>query len=1020
MFKIKIANGFKKFTNKAKNPFHHRKLGVEDRSRPHSSLDVSSASHAPPPQSTVSLNDNISENTIPPAVPNQSQDTLLNPRTAPLHSSAPSQVEKAERPRSEECSTSQQSALVKAGSIAWKGLETALRLLERSADAFPPLKSAVSGLVACLDLTQAVVENHKEYERLANELKTLAEMLAPYVSKLVESDARDQMAHIAKSIEDEVKSVGYKQDRGVGVRIVEANEDSGDILQRYRRIESLFRQLQTYVILNTAEDARNLHEKALLDEMSPVQSARYNSKYSTNIGRHGCTAETREKIIEDLKDWAWKKGGAKVYWMNGMAGTGKTTIGYSLCEWLAKVGKLGGNFFCSRAEPSCRDANNIVPTLAFQLSQSSPAYRSALCKVLKEEPQASKLEVRWQFQKLIEGPIREVKEVVLEDTVIVIDALDECDDDEAFRLFLETLLKLAPDLPFKTFLTSRPEPVIRQKMLAPGRSRSVLHLHDIEESVVEADIKTYLTDAFHAMSPRPSSYQVEQLAKRAGRLFIYAATAVRYIYPGSHAVDSAARLKRVLSLTTGSGKQHEELDKLYTSVLSAAFDDALEPDEIDNIRLTLWTVVCAREPVSLKTIALLQPLTKDALQTWLGPLRSVLFVQGGVDGLVAPFHASFPEYILQYERSKEFHCNAAQHHGLLTNGCFDVMKAQLRFNICRLESSFVFDKDVQDLEERIKKYISPTLSYACRYWAEHLQKSNSSQAVHKNLNNFLRKHLLFWMEVLNLEQRILMGVDILRQVQNGLKDPPGNLTKQIGDAVSFVARFAGGACTRSTPHIYISAVPFCAKSSSVYDNYWGYTRGLMEVEGTAMKEWQSAAIVVRKTDAEIGSVAFSPDGTRIVSGWGVCGRVGHVRGRAPFEGQKVGPRGGPRKVFSPTRVWDARSGEFVAGPFGSQDYTVGRGSLRMAPALSLLSDCTIPSNGSTQWGVVLLGPFEGHKMGPSVAFSPMTRMSLAQMITQSEYGSNAVGTLLLVRFGVTRFRQVVAFSPMATDCLWLR
>ena len=45
-------------------------------------------------------------------------------------------------------------------------------------------------------------------------------------------------------IEDEVKSVGYKQDRGVGIRIVEANGDSGDILQRYRRIESLFRHLQ--------------------------------------------------------------------------------------------------------------------------------------------------------------------------------------------------------------------------------------------------------------------------------------------------------------------------------------------------------------------------------------------------------------------------------------------------------------------------------------------------------------------------------------------------------------------------------------------------------------------------------------------------------------------------------------------------------------------------------------------------------------------------------------------------------
>ena len=285
--------------------------------------------------------------------------------------------------------------------------------------------------------------------------------------------------------------------------------------------------------------------------MSPVQRAVYNSEYSTNIGRRGCTAETREKIIQDLKDWAENKGGAKIYWMNGMAGTGKTTIGYSLCEWLAQAGKLGGNFFCSRADPECRNVNNIVPTLAFQLSQSSPAYRSALCKVLKEDPQASKLDVRWKFQKLIEGPILAVKEAtVLENIVIVIDALDECDDDEAFRLFLTILLKLAPDLPFKFFLTSRPEPIIRQKMLEPGHSRSVLHLHDIEQSVVEADIKKYLADALHSMSPLPSSDQVEQLAKRAGRLFIYAATAVRYIRPARAGVDSAARLKRVLGLTT--------------------------------------------------------------------------------------------------------------------------------------------------------------------------------------------------------------------------------------------------------------------------------------------------------------------------------------------------------------------------------------------------------------------------------------------------------------------------------------
>jgi len=44
--------------------------------------------------------------------------------------------------------------LKKAWGVTLNGVKTALRLLERSADAFPPLKSAVGGLVACLDLAQ--------------------------------------------------------------------------------------------------------------------------------------------------------------------------------------------------------------------------------------------------------------------------------------------------------------------------------------------------------------------------------------------------------------------------------------------------------------------------------------------------------------------------------------------------------------------------------------------------------------------------------------------------------------------------------------------------------------------------------------------------------------------------------------------------------------------------------------------------------------------------------------------------
>ncbi|KAF8965897.1 hypothetical protein BDZ97DRAFT_1995357 [Flammula alnicola] len=715
--------------------------------------------------------------------------------------------------------------------------------------------------------------------------------------------------------------------------------------------------------------------------MSPVDDARYNSSYSTTIERRGCTAETREKILEDLKGWVVDPKGAKVYWMNGMAGTGKTTIVYSLCEWLEENRRLGGNYFCSRISALCRDVNNIVPSLAYQLAQYSSAFRSALCKILEEKPEASKLDVKWQFQKLVQEPMQAVKTAMPESVVIVVDALDECDDGDAFRLFLETLLKLAADLPLKFFVTSRPEPSIRVKMLAPGYSRSVLHLHDIEESIVEADIKKYVTEALGSMSPPPSPNEVERLAKLAGKLFIYAATAVRYIHPGDLPVNSSARLRTMLGMVSGSSKQHDELNGLYTGILSVAVDrKRLEEQEVNDILLTLRTVVCAKEPMTVRTLASLLNLAEQRVRFSLQPLRSILHVQEGVQGLVSPFHASFPDYLFDKRRSEEFHCETTQHSEILANGCFDVMKAQLKFNICKLESSFLFDKDVSDLQERIEKSISAALSYACRYWVEHLRQGNSTVMVRIRLVDFLTHRLLFWMEVLNLERRMAIGGEILRQVQHWLP-------KVMADAEAFVARFAAGACMRSTPHIYISGLPFCPRSNSVHENYWGRTRGLIDVKGSGVEHWPSAAIGIWKTDSKVLSVAFSPDGTCIVSG----GDDGTIRVRDARTGDTVaGPfKGHTNSVwsvaFSPDgthivsgsedqtiRVWDARTGDTVAGPF--KGHTSSVWSVAFSPdgmhIISGSEDQTIRV-WDARTGDTVAGPFEGHTNSVwSVAFSP--------------------------------------------------
>jgi hypothetical protein len=186
-------------------------------------------------------------------------------------------------------------------------------------------------------------------------------------------------------------------------------------------------------------------------------------------------------VQKELQAWTQDPSAAMVYWMSGMAGTGKTTIAYSLCELLEHNGRLGASFFCSRTLSSCCNMNRIVPTIAYQFAQYSPSFRSALCDILKDNPNVASLNVIRQFQKLVREPLLVVKHAIPDGVVVVIDALDECEDIGGVRLIVEVVLRLAVDLPLKFFVTSRPEPAIWNEMLSPGRySPSVLHLHDIE------------------------------------------------------------------------------------------------------------------------------------------------------------------------------------------------------------------------------------------------------------------------------------------------------------------------------------------------------------------------------------------------------------------------------------------------------------------------------------------------------------------------------------------------------------
>ena len=98
--------------------------------------------------------------------------------------------------------------------------------------------------------------------------------------------------------------------------------------------------------------------------------------------RQGCMKGTRRDLLSQLENWSNDEEEKQVFWLNGLAGTGKSAIAQTFAERSFADGKLGASFFCSRNSDNKSNLRSILPTLAFQLAHRYPAFREKLLPVL--------------------------------------------------------------------------------------------------------------------------------------------------------------------------------------------------------------------------------------------------------------------------------------------------------------------------------------------------------------------------------------------------------------------------------------------------------------------------------------------------------------------------------------------------------------------------------------------------------------------------------------------------------------
>ena len=501
----------------------------------------------------------------------------------------------------------------------------------------------------------------------------------------------------------------------------------------------------------------------------------YKTRHSSYGEPAGCMTGTRVSILADLDVWASDDHGKNVYWMVGMAGTGKSSILHTLCEMLDRKNRLGASFFCSRASDKTNDARLIVPAIAHALARASPCIKFEIIKAIEDDPALAESTYRnlnEQFKKLIYDPIcatagkgpRSYK-------TIVIDAVDECVNLRVVASLIKLILQSASNIPLKFLIASRDEDLIRNAFYHHPELSTSFKLHEVEKHLVENDIRKYIERSLSDVKSQgldlvldawPSPSELSNLVNHSGRLFIYAATAIRYIHDGGALYKSRLSIMSNRDPKTRSNLQTLTIDALYGHILKQVCT-LREVWEVDSIKQIISIIIFLRNPLPIQAITSLSGID---VHRYLTSISSVIHVPTQEDSPVAPFHVSFPDFVTDptrcsAENSPSFPALVpSKGHEMLALKCLEHMNPALKYNICDIPQEQIWSRRETTNSQDDTGKISDALKYSCLYWASHLAEIQASGInLVATLHHFLYKHLLHWME----------GLSILGELQTGLR-----------------------------------------------------------------------------------------------------------------------------------------------------------------------------------------------------------------------------------------------------------
>ncbi|PZD22953.1 WD40 repeat protein, partial [Pyrenophora tritici-repentis] len=634
-----------------------------------------------------------------------------------------------------------------------------------------------------------------------------------------------------------------------------------------------------------------------------------------------CLPDTRVDLLREIHDWADGDDSPGIFWLSGLAGTGKTTIVQTVAAQYHAKGRLAASFFFSRAGGDVSHAGKFITSIAVQLASSIPVLKRKICDVIRKHSDIASQSLDEQWRELVLGPLSRLENKEGQSKyVLVVDALDECNDQNNVQIILQRLAEVQSlrGTQLRVLLTSRPEVPIQYGFTQVRREEHQdFVLHDIEPAVIEHDIAVFLRHQLGLVREKcrlkarwPEEGAIARLVQNSGGLFIWATTACRFIAEDSQLAETRLAL---LLHQGGSGTlplpPERKLDEIYTTVLTSSMRGEYTEAESQTLhelfRQVVGPVVTMQDPLSVTSLARLLGKDVAKLRRTLANLHSVLDVPDADSGAIRLLHPSFRDFLLSPSRcsSPQFRIDKRTVHGEMYKRCLKIMSKHLRRDMCSLKDPGARTADLS--QTKVDKHILAYVQYACRFWVYHCQRSDVDTGSCCDVEAFLRKHFLHWLESLALLSRVSNAVSMVytlesmfpsnqkgpykmrpkfweRMKSNMLSKlnleanststaPLGQAMYSLKDVVHDATRFvlAFRPVLEEAPlQVYYACLVFSPESSVIKEIFSKEAPGWLVYMPKVLRNWGACLQTLKGHSREVTAVAFSPDGKTLASASG--------------------------------------------------------------------------------------------------------------------------------------------------------